>query len=303
MMTQAAPVVDVDDNDPKPASAAGGSGKPAGQVPAPSRLAAMRARLTSLQARYTDQYPEIRKLKLEIADEEAKAGPTQYTAPVEMVAAVPSEPAAPAPQVASPRRAIVPTFQYQNPVLQAQLKTVEDEIAKHKQEQQRLTKLASGYQAKLEAIPVREQEVADLVRDYEISKAHYQQLLNNQLSAETATQLEIRQKGEKFSVLDPAQPAEKPSSPNRMLINSAGAIVGLALGLLVGIATELLGMSITAPEQVAEVTGMPLLEVIPVILTHVDQRTRRKRLVLATVSGVIATILASGAALFYHYRS
>ena len=101
-------------------------------------------------------------------------------------------------------------------MLQSQLRTTEDEIAKHQAEQRRLNKQIAAYQAKLEAIPVREQEITALVRDYEISKAHYSQLLDKGLSAETATQLEIRQKGEKFSILDPAQPAERPSSPNRV---------------------------------------------------------------------------------------
>jgi uncharacterized protein involved in exopolysaccharide biosynthesis len=203
--------------------------------------------------------------------------------------------------VPRPRKAA--PAQYANPVLQSQLKTVEDEIAKHKQEQQRLNKLAVGYQAKLEVIPVREQEIATLVRDYEISKAHYGQLLNNQLSAETATQLEIRQKGEKFTVLDPAQPAEKPTSPNRALINTGGAVGGLMLGLLLALVTEFLGMCITTPEQVTDATGFAVLEIIPVIRTHADVRLRKRRLVWGTASGVAVTILAVGAALFYHYRS
>jgi uncharacterized protein involved in exopolysaccharide biosynthesis len=188
-------------------------------------------------------------------------------------------------------------------VLQSQLKVVEEEITKHKAEQQRLNKLAGGYQAKLEAIPVREQEIANLVRDYEISKAHYSQLLDKQLSAETATQLEIRQKGEKFSILDPPQPAERPSSPNRALIDAGGAIGGLTLGLLLALVTEFLGMSITTPEQVVSATGTLVLEVIPVIRTQADQRARRRRLIVATASGVILTALVSGAVLFYHYRT
>jgi len=192
---------------------------------------------------------------------------------------------------------------YSNPVLQSQLKAAEEEIGKHKQEQIRLNKAISGYTSKLQAIPVREQEISDLVRDYEVSKAHYSQLLNSQLSAETATQLEIRQKGEKFSVLDPAQPAQRPSSPNRPLINAGGAIGGLGLGLLLALLSEFLGMSITSPEQITESTGLPVLEVIPVIRTHIDMRQRRRRLVWGTVAGLAVSVVASGAFLFYHYAS
>jgi len=166
-----------------------------------------------------------------------------------------------------------------------------------------LNKQISVYQAKLEAIPVREQEVTALVRDYEISKAHYSQLLDKGLSAETATQLEIRQKGEKFSILDPAQPAERPSSPNRGLINVAGGIVGLGLGLLLALVSDFLGISITAPQQITEAFGLPVLEVIPVIQTYTDQRMRKKRLVWATVSCLLVTILASCVFLIYRDRA
>jgi succinoglycan biosynthesis transport protein ExoP len=303
MMTQTAPVVDVDEGEQKPPAATVSAGRTPGAPPV-SKLAVLQARLTTLQKRYGDGHPEIRKLKQEIADEEAtqKAAPTTpaTTAPAEVAATASVEPAPAAPIATRPAR---PQPQYVNPVLQAQLKVVEDEIAKHKQETQRLNKLAGGYQAKLEAIPVREQEISNLVRDYEISKAHYSQLLDKQLSAETATQLEIRQKGEKFSILDPAQPAERPSSPNRGLINAGGTLAGLVLGLLLALVTEFMGVSITAPEQVAEVVGVPVLEVIPVIRTNADRRVRKKRLLLATVSGVIVTMLASGVMLFYHYRT
>src|SRR5207302_2794312 len=138
---------------------------------------------------------------------------------------------------------------YFNPVLQAQLGALDAEIMKRKEEQHRLAKLVSGYRARLEAIPFREQEIIALVRDYEISKTHYSQLLEKQLSAETATQLEIRQKGEKFAILDPAQVAEKPTSPNRLLLNAAGSLGGLGLGLMLALATEFFGMSITSPQQ------------------------------------------------------
>jgi succinoglycan biosynthesis transport protein ExoP len=176
-------------------------------------------------------------------------------------------------------------------VIQSQLNTLDGEIAKHKEEMQRLNKQVGTFQGKLSAIPVREQEMTQLVRDYEISKAHYGQLLGQQLSAETATQLEIRQKGEKFEVLDPGQVAERPSRPNRTLINSAGAVGGLILGILAAVATEMLGISITSAEDLSAAVGVPVLEVIPLILTRVDRRRRTKRVLFASVSAVATTIV------------
>lgn len=293
LMPQTAPVVDLDERELK------SSASVVRAPPKVSPLISLRARLTALQQRYGDQHPDIRKVKDQIADEEVKEAVAKAAAVEVAAAASASEPKPDAPPV---RRAPIPSPSYSNPVLQSQLKTIEDEIPKHQAEQRRLNKQIAGYQARLEAIPVREQEITALVRDYEMSKAHYSQLLDKGLSAETATQLEIRQKGEKFSILDPAQPAERPSRPNRGLINAAGSVIGLGLGLLFALVTDFLGASITAPQQITEAFGLPVLEVIPVIQTYADRRTRKKRLVWATVSCLLVTILVSGAILVYRYQ-
>jgi succinoglycan biosynthesis transport protein ExoP len=301
MMSQSsAPVVDLDRGEmQKPAGGSGSEGNEAKAAP-PKPVNSVRAQLEALLARgYTEGHPSVKKLRAELADEDSRkeAAPVPEPPPDAIKAPAPVEPA---PRV---RRTVPTPVAYTNPVLQSQLSTLEAEIGKHKQEQQRLAKLIGTYQVKLEAIPVREQEVAELVRDYEISKGHYSQLLNSQLSAETATQLEIRQKGEKFSILDPAQPAERPSSPNRKLLNAGGSVAGLGLGLLFALLSEFLGMSITTPEQITESTSIPVLEVIPVIQTQKDRNIRRQRLVWATASGLVVFVLASCAALIYHYRS
>jgi polysaccharide chain length determinant protein (PEP-CTERM system associated) len=297
MMAQsAAPVVDLDGSEPSrpPNGSEGKESKPA----AVKAVNPTRAQLDALLARgYTENHPAIKKLRAELAEEESKK--VAVVAPE-----VPVPVNQPAPVTEPPVKRTVPVpVSYANPVLQSQMATLEAEIAKHKQEQQRLNKLIAGYQGKLEAIPVREQEITGLVRDHEMSKVHYSQLLGNQFSAETATQLEIRQKGEKFTILDPAQPAERPSSPNRGLINAAGSVAGLGLGLLLAMITEFVGMSITTAEQITDSTGIPVLEVIPIIQTYTDRVIHRRRLIWATASGVVLCVLASGAVLLYHFRS
>jgi polysaccharide chain length determinant protein (PEP-CTERM system associated) len=300
MLSQSAPVVDLDDGQPKmPKAADVKGGEPSKQARA-STLSNDKARLATMLAHYTPDHPDVRKLKKQIEKEEARE-----SALAAAVAA--AEPAAVSvdttPQPPPLTRAAAPQpVNHVNPVIQSQLSTLDAEIAKHKEESQRLSQSVLAYQAKLSAIPVREQEITQLVRDYEISRAHYSQLLGQQLSAETATQLEIRQKGEKFEVLDPGQVAERPSRPNRALINSAGSAAGLILGILLAVGTELLGVSITSAEDILAAVNVPVLEVIPLILTRVDRRRRMKQMLFASASAVV-TALAVGAILFYRSQT
>jgi capsular polysaccharide biosynthesis protein len=114
--------------------------------------------------------------------------------------------------------------------------------------------------------------------------------------------LEIRQKGEKFSILDPAQLPERPSSPNRQFLNLGGCAAGLGLGLLLALITEFFGISITAAEQISDSSGIAVLEVIPLIQTQVDRR-RRHVLLIASSMVVVLAVLVSCAILAYHFRS
>lgn len=295
-----APVVEVEDNVQPRSSGVEGTkavGKP--------EVSAARAQLAALLAKgYTETHPAVRKVRALIADEEAAMPGAAAKEPVPPVPVAAAANPGPVPTPAqSAKKAPAPFINTTNPVLQSQIKQFDAEIAKHRLEQQRVSKQIAAYQSKLEAIPVREQQITELVRDYEISKVHYSQLLNNLQSAETATQLEIRQKGEKFSVLDPAQPSEKPSSPKRAFINAGGSLAGLCLGILLALISELMGMSITTAEQITESSGIPVLEVIPVIQTYVDRKVRRRRLTWVTVCGLVVAILVSCAAFIHYYRS
>jgi polysaccharide biosynthesis transport protein len=309
MMSQSVAVVDYDDGEVKGIGAnsddrAAGARPAAPTAPPVSPKAKLLAELNDkLKRGYTERHPDIRKLRANIAEEEAREPKELETQKAELKPPPPPEPRKETvTATADPTPARKVAASTTNPVLITQLKSLDADIVKQKAEQVRLNKQIAVYQARLEAIPIRQQEVAELVRDYEISKAHYSQLLDKQLSAETATQLEIRQKGEKFSILDPALPAEKPSKPNRKLFDAMGALGGLVLGVLLALSTELIGTTVTSPEQVALSSGVTVLEVIPVIVTELDNRRHKRQVIWATVSCTLFTVLVCTAALFYRFR-
>ena len=247
--------------------------------------------LAATLSRYGETHPDVQQLRKQIEELRQIRQRSEQEA---------LDAAAQAPESAEREPATTPV----NPAFsatQAQLQAIETEIAQKKAEQKRLNDMISTYQARVESAPIREQEMLQLVRDYEISKDYYSQLLGKKLSSETSTQLEIRQKGERFTIVDAAQVPEKPSSPNRLLINAMGCLAGLALGLLAAIATEFLGITITSPNQVVAATRLAVLGIIPVLQTRADHRRRRWAIACAT-SGAV-TLLLGGTLLLYHFRN
>jgi succinoglycan biosynthesis transport protein ExoP len=303
MMTQSGPVVDLDPLDPDPKPQTPAQQTTVNRSQPATALSIDKANLAALLNRYKPTYPDVVRLKKKIEDEEARAASNETPAAPVLAPVPPPAPDAaadvPPPNRTVARKTAAPA--HFNPILQSQMKAADAEIAKHKEEAQRLAKMVGSYRGKLDAIPVREQEIASLTRDYEMSKTHYSQLLDKELSAETSTQLEIRQKGEKFEVLDAALPAERPTSPKRLLINGGGAIAGLVLGLLLALATELLGMSIIAAQDITDTCSVKVLGVIPNIQTQHDKLTHR-RLVVAGASATFA-MLIFGAVLFLKYHT
>ena len=90
----------------------------------------------------------------------------------------------------------------------------------------------SEYQARLNQEPVREQQLADLTRGYEQSKANYDDLLKKKNESAMATSMELRQQGERFRILDPPSLAVKtrlPQSPE-VLWHRLGNRIGVGCG-------------------------------------------------------------------------
>ena len=90
--------------------------------------------------------------------------------------------------------------------------------------------------------------------------------------------LETERKGEKFTLIEPPQPPEKPISPNRKLIVAVGLLMAVALGVGAVIVRESLDASVRGPSDIRQMFAVPALASIPIIVTAADRR-RRKRIV------------------------
>jgi uncharacterized protein involved in exopolysaccharide biosynthesis len=145
--------------------------------------------------------------------------------------------------------------------LKAQIKASDKELEDRNAEQQRILGEIGGYQRRVERMPMREQEMAQVTRDYEISKTNYKSLLDKKTAAGMALDMERRQQSERFIVLDRAQLPEKPIKPNRPQLYAAGSVLGLALALLMGFAAELRQNVILGEWELPE--GTPVLARLP----------------------------------------
>jgi polysaccharide chain length determinant protein (PEP-CTERM system associated) len=186
----------------------------------------LRERYASMLKRYSPDHPDAQALRrsIEAAIEEERTSTQQHTT----VSPAQNKPEA---TVAASNQLQLEQTRERVRMLKAQIALADQELATRKAEQDRVLGEISASQYRLGRLPLREQEMAQLLRDYENSKNNYRMLLDKKLSAEMAAEMERRQKSERFTILDPARPPLRPISPNRPLLYAGGCLLGLALGV------------------------------------------------------------------------
>jgi succinoglycan biosynthesis transport protein ExoP len=181
-----------------------------------------------------------------------------------------------------------------------QMDDLDRQLAEKQQQEKHLREVVADYQAKLDAMPKRESDVIELTRDYSTLEASYKSLLAKREEAALAANLERRNIGARFKVLDPARAPERPFSPNRMLIDLGGAGAGLALGLLLVGFFEYRDTSFTAEADVVRLLDVPVLALVPLMVSDTDRRSGWWRRSLFI--GVVAVGLVGSAAALTLWR-
>ena len=175
------------------------------------------------------------------------------------------------------------------------LELIEKEQKRLKAEQARISSQMSAYQAKLEATPLREQQLVELTRNYDVSKQHYQTLLDKSFNIEMAASLEQKQKAERFTVLDSAQVPEKPVKPRRKALLLLAAFFSLALPCVVVITKNTLGAKISTETELKAMIpkGARIVALIPRIETAAD---RRGKMFVAVTAVLMCVLLCASTA-------
>ncbi len=239
------------------------------------KLTQLRAELAEKQGKYSDLHPEVKKLKNEIALLEQ------------------------APESVSPPK---PINEPENPAyisLTTQIKGADADMASLRSQQTGLREKLQMYRQRLEEAPKVEQEYLALTRDYQNATLKHQEVMNKILEARISEGMEEHQKGEKFTLIDPASFPEKPVSPKRLLILLAGVVMSLGAGFGTVALAEHLDQSVKSSDELARLTGLPVLGSIIRMQTSEDiTRARRHRQLIWMVTGLS---LVMGLALFHFF--
>ncbi len=262
-------------------------GIPTGVAAMDVELTKLRAQLTDLLSRYTESYPDVKKLKEQIAQtqrmrDEMAANPKGAglgDASHDGDAAVPGSPIA---------------------QLQGSLQANQLEIANREKSVSELKDRINEYNGRLNSEPTTEQELAALTRGYDQTRANYDDLLKKKNESEMATSMEQMQQGERFTMLDPPSLPVKPDFPNRLKFCAMGLGVGFGLGLVVAAGFEFMDDKMHNEKEIKALLPVAVISEIPDVVSTSDEEASKKSLHLrwATAAVVVVAIVA-GAAISY----
>ena len=211
--------------------------------------------LNELKSKYTGKHPDIVRAEKYVADleekvEEAKAY-AYYDAKTNMKARETA--ISDSPLVASVQE------------MESQLVATELEMKRLKEEDSKIKARIAEVQARVENTPIREIAMSNLTRDYQNTKETYQSFLKKSQEAQQAENLERRQKGEQFKVVDPARIPEKPIQGVVLKILLVGLLAGLGSGLGIAFVREQMDRSFRDAEDLEAAMDFKVLANIPKI--------------------------------------
>jgi polysaccharide chain length determinant protein (PEP-CTERM system associated) len=211
-----------------------------------------RNHLTALKSKYTEKHPDILSAEKYVADLEEKIEKMKAQQAGENIGG--KETASSSPRAVAFIRTI-----------ESQLMAADLEIKRLQEEDSKVKARIAAFQARVENTPMRELAMANLARDYQNTKEAYQTLLKKSQEAQQAENLERRQKGEQFKVIDPARIPEKPIQAKVLKILLFGLLAGMGSGLGMAFVREQMDRSFRDPEDLEATMEFKVLANIPKI--------------------------------------
>ncbi len=212
-----------------------------------AELESLEAREAELRTKYTADYPDVVAVQRQIADlrKQIAAAPP-VTAPA---------------TVALPNHFVSPGMMR----MRLQISAISDAIQQKKKQQSAIMTQIRVYQSRIQATPLIEAKMKDLTLNHQTALDFYNSLLAKMNQSQMATDLERRQEGEQFRVMDDANLPEAPTFPQRGMFAIGGFVLGLGLGLLLIAFLEYKDKSLRSERDVWAFTKLPTLASIALV--------------------------------------
>lgn len=249
--------------------------------PAPAQLEAARTALKNLELRLKPEHPDVVRMRRMVENLEKRVESEATVTPPAR------EPQAPAPAL-TPTEA---TKRNRIRELTAEMESLDRQISYKDAEASRLHGIIETYEKRVEAVPARESELTALTRDYDTLQAVYRGLLSKREDSKLSENLERRQAGEQFKIIDIARRPERPFRPDRSRISLMGAAAGLVFGLGLVVLLEYRDRTLRTEADVLSALSLPVLALIPPIMTRAERRRARLGRLAFSVAASAFTLL------------
>lgn len=197
-----------------------------------------------LTSRYTADYPDVVTVRRKIKELRAQMAKAPATSTI--------------PSPSAPNRNDSLSVQQ----MRAQLRALDQAITQKQHDQAQLQSQIRGYQGRIESSPAVQEQFKNITRDHGTAQQFYDDLLNKMNQSKMATDLEKRQQGESFRIMDEPNLPEAPTFPNRLVFALGGFVGGLALGLLIVALIEYRDTALRSERDIWAFTKLPTLAVI-----------------------------------------
>ncbi len=237
-------------------------------------LARLQAQQDQLRARYGPQFPDVLKTQHDIDLLQQKIQSMKTTS---------ATPAAPS------------VIKSHNPVVESQIAALDKDIAARNKQEDDLKAQIAYHQSMLEKAPAVSQQLDMLTRDYEQAQENYKRLQDRKFAADISTDMETRQKGERFLILEPAQAPASPDQPKRALMDALGLAAGVVIALGLVLVLELFDRTVKTETEVVSHLQVPVIAEIPWFVTAVENRRKQLRTVFAAGGATALLMMYIGA--------
>jgi succinoglycan biosynthesis transport protein ExoP len=261
--------------------------------------------LRVMRQRYSDAYPDVQaaQLRLEALRQKrsdiVKESDTKKQEDAKKVDKTPAAPRPDPPALAAEKRDLDTRAKQ----LQAAIEAKDVELEDYAKQMKRASDGIKNYQARIEQVPIGDQEYTGLLRDRDMAKQRYVQAQEKVDRAQVSQEMENRKQGEMLELLDPASLPSTPTEPKRYVVIPVGAAIGLLLGFVIAGGREMKDTSLKNLKDVRAYTQMAILGSIPLLENDFVVRRRKRLAWLGWTTACLAAVVIMSGSIVYYYVS